>query len=549
MSTVCHGFTPIVDCELIIQLLKPGSLYGCPQDVKSCVRKGAVLSRALLKSLTQVSGLTLLSRVLGFLRDIGFAQVFGPTGGLDAFLVAFKIPNFMRRIFAEGAFTQAFVPVLVDQQLQGHPQRLKQFRAHVLGTLLLSVSVFAICVWIGSHPVITLFAPGFVDDPVRFELSAHMLRLTIVYLPCITVVSYAAAVMNTQKSFVLPASLPSVLNLCFLSALILPLADGFSRLALLPCAVVVAGGLQAAMVLIALYRLRCLDWPRLGWSDPGLRRVFALLAASLFGVSVTQIGLMLNTILASFLAVGSVSWLYFADRLVQLPLGVVGASLSTILLPDLSKAVASGDQQIFSDRLNWGINQAALMMIPAAAGLYVLAHPIVMSLFQYGAFSVHDAMMAMQAAKAYAIGLPAFIAVKLFASAFYAHQMVKIPVYTGLISVVLNVMLGWALMHVWGHVGLALATSAASWLDAMLLLGALAWRQIWRIRRKTLWYLLRVILASVVMMGVLNIAQSALSDWAVMGVFVRCQQLLGLLVAGGAVYAISVWVLGRCRED
>lgn len=487
------------------------------------------------------------SRVLGFLRDIGFAHLFGAAPGLDAFLVAFKIPNFMRRLFAEGAFTQAFVPVLADQQQHASFEMLRRFRAHVFGVLLSAVMLVTMTVWLFAPQIMIGFAPGFSRDSFRFAQAGSMLHMTVFYLPFISIASFAAAVLNTNRIFALPAAMPLVLNICLIAATFIPGSSTAQRIAILPVAIVIAGGLQCLFLLFNLRHIRQLDWPRWGWGDPAVRKVLKILAASLFGVSVTQIGLLLNTVLGSFLRESSISWLYYSDRLVQLPLGVIGVALTTVMLPGLSKAVARGEEEQFNQQMCWGLSHALSIVIPASVGLFLLATPILTSLFQYGAFSAQDVRMTALSLRALSIGLPAFVLVKLLASAFYAHNQVKIPVRTGVVAIIANVMLGYILMQNFAHMGLALSTSIASWIDTILLI-VMLWRYGYlKLGVAEFKLVLRVSVASICMAaGLMAYQQEFLSIdlWFQWELMQRVMHLMCAIGGSTLVYACVMLALG-----
>ncbi len=419
--------------------------------------------------------MTLVSRVLGLLRDMVFAR-FGVDAGMDAFFVAFKIPNFMRRLFAEGAFSQAFVPVLSQYKTQREHAEVQALVDRVAGTLLGLLGLLVLVAVLASPLVVILFAPGFWDDPVKFDLTAHMLRFTFPYLLFMALVSFAAGILNSYGRFAAAAFTPVWLNLVLIAAALWVAPQLEEPMVALAWGVLVAGLVQLLFLLPALARLRLLPRPRWGWRDSGVRRVLRLMGPGIIGSSVSQINLLFDTLLASFLVTGSVSWLYYADRLVEFPLGVFGIALATVILPVLSRAHASGTPAAFSRTLDAALRWVLLVGLPAAAGLMVLARPMLSVLFEYGDFHAGDVAMAGLALLAYGLGLPGFMLVKVLAPAFYARQDTRTPVKVAIRAMLANMLMNvlfvvpLVLLQVPGaHAGLALATALAAYVNAGLL--------------------------------------------------------------------------------
>jgi putative peptidoglycan lipid II flippase len=436
--------------------------------------------KQLLKATAKVGLWTLLSRILGFLRDLVLARQFGAGNAMDAFLVAFKIPNFFRRLFAEGAFAQAFVPLLSEYRYQ-KPEELKAFIAVVMGALagfllLLTLIVIALAPW-----VVQLFAPGFAEGSARQLLAADMLRWTFPYLLLISLTAFAGAILNSYQKFAIPAFTPVLLNLTMLGAALLVapyLEIGEYALA---WAVFAAGVLQLLFQLPFLRALGFLLWPRWQPGHPGLAKLWVLMLPAMFAASVAQINLLLDSILASFLANGSVSWLYYGDRLAEFPLGVLGIALSTVVLPTLAKNFQQQDFGQYRQNLHWASQFLWLMALPATLGLLLLAWPIIVTFFHYQAFTHLDAAMTTLALIAYSLGLPAFMRIKVLASAFYARQEMRVPVRIAIIALVANMAMNLFFLFIFhyfhlagAHAGLALATSLAAWLNSSLLERALA---------------------------------------------------------------------------
>jgi putative peptidoglycan lipid II flippase len=420
--------------------------------------------------------MTLLSRIFGLLRDITLAIVFGVSGGTDAFLIAFKIPNFMRRLFAEGAFSQAFVPVFSEYKEKRSREALKDLVDHVAGTLGTVLLVLTILGSIASPLLVYLFAPGFWDEPVRFELTADMLRITFPYLFFIALVAFAGGILNSYNRFAVPAFTPVVLNLCLIAAAIWLSPHFDIPLMALAWGVAAAGVLQLLLQFPFLLKLRLLPRPRLKRKHEGVRKILKLMLPAVIGSSVAQINLLLDTIIASFLTVGSVTWLYYSDRMLEFPLGVLGIAVATVILPALSQQHASESRERFNQTLDWALKLVMLIAVPAGIGLLLLAGPILSTLFQHGDFSANDAYMASLSLMAYVLGLPAFILIKVLAPGYYSRQDTKTPVKIAIIAMISNMMLNVLfvvpmvmLQYEAPHVGLALATSSSGYINAALL--------------------------------------------------------------------------------
>jgi len=430
--------------------------------------------------------MTLLSRIFGLLRDITLATLFGASGGTDAFLVAFKIPNFMRRLFAEGAFSQAFVPVFSEYREKRSPEELKDLINHVAGKLGSILLLITITGSVAASGLVVLFAPGFIDEPERFQLTADMLRITFPYLFFIALVAFAGGILNSFNKFAVPAFTPILLNLCLISAAVwwAPMFD--QPLMALAWGVALAGVVQFLFQLPYLKQLGLIPRPRFK-SHEGVTRIMKLMLPAIIGSSVAQINLLLDTVIASFLVAGSVSWLYYSDRLLEFPLGVLGIAVATVILPALSKQHARNSSDEFNQTLNWASRLVLIISVPASVGLFVLAGPVLASLFQYGEFSSSDTYLASLSLMAYIFGLPAFIMIKILAPGFYARQDTRTPVRIGIIAMVSNMVMNIAFvvpLYMYGyeapHVGLALATSFSAYLNAFLLYRGLRKAEVFR---------------------------------------------------------------------
>lgn len=441
----------------------------------------------LLKSTARVGGMTLLSRILGFLRDVVLARVFGAGVAMDAFIVAFRIPNFMRRLFAEGSFSLAFVPVLSEYRETRDRAALKQLIDNVAGALL-SVLLSLTAIGVLLAPWVTaLFAPAwYAQGRAEFELAAEMLRITFPYILFISLTALAAGILNTFERFLVPAATPILLNIALISAALL-LADRFDEpVKALAWGVLAAGVLQFAVQIPALARLGLLPRPRWGWRGEGVRRILRLMVPTLIGSSVAQVNLFVDTVIATFLVSGSVSWLYYSDRLLEFPIGVFGVALATVILPNLAAKHAGVSPKAFSATVDWALRLTLVLTPPAMVGLVLLSGPVITTLFQYDAFRPEDVRMASIALSAYALGLPAFIAVKSLAPAFFARQDARTPVRIAIAAMILNMGLNVALVALIGwdmpgaHAGLALASAASAYLNAGLLLWTLLRRGIYQ---------------------------------------------------------------------
>ena len=442
--------------------------------------------RRLFRSSLVVGAMTMISRVAGLVRDVVIASMLGAGGNADAFFIAFRVPQFLRRLFAEGAFAQAFVPVLAEYRATRTVAEVKALVdavSGVLGAALLAVTALAVL----AAPVVTLvFAPGFAQAPEKLALTAEMIRITFPYLFFISMTGFAGAVLNSYARFAVPAITPVFLNLALIAGALVA-ARWFAEPAFaLAWAVFLAGLIQLLFQLPFLARIRMLPRPRFQPRHPGVGRILGLMLPALFGVSVSQINLLLDTVLASFLPEGSVSWLYYSERLTELPLGVFGIAIATVILPGLSRGYSTGAGEEFRHTLDWAVRMILVIGLPASFALLVLAGPILATLFGYGAMGTRDVDMASLSLAAMALGLPAFMLIKVLATAYYSRQDARTPVIVGVqamaANMVLNLLLVIPLHLFWqvGHMGLSLATTAAAWLNAGLLLRGLARRDVYR---------------------------------------------------------------------
>ena len=498
----------------------------------------------LLKSLAAVSSLTMVSRVLGFVRDTIMARIFGAGVATDAFVVAFKLPNLLRRIFAEGAFSQAFVPILAEYKSQRGDEAARTFVAYVSGLLTLVLALVTALGVLAAPWVVWISAPGFADDAQRFELTSSLLRVTFPYILLISLSSLAGAILNTWNRFAVPAFVPTLLNLSmiFFAVFLTPYFD--PPVMALGWAVLAGGLLQLLYQLPHLRKIGMLVLPRLNLRDSGVWRVMRQMGPAILGVSVAQVSLIINTAFASFLPTGSVSWMYYADRLMELPTGVLGVALGTILLPALSKTHALGDRGEYSRLLDWGLRLCLLLALPCALALAIIAEPLTASLFQYGAFSGHDAAMTQRALIAYSIGLVGLILIKILAPGFYARQNIRTPVRIAIFILVVTQLMNLAFVVPLRHAGLALAISLGACLNAGLLYWQMRKQRMFDLQPGWMPFLVKLVVAVGVMCGVLLAGIQLLPGWDQGDMPVRLLRLGVLVAAGVLAYFGSLALLG-----
>ncbi|MGM3160562.1 murein biosynthesis integral membrane protein MurJ [Dickeya undicola] len=503
----------------------------------------------LLKSLAAVSSMTMLSRVLGFVRDALVARVFGAGMATDAFFVAFKLPNLLRRIFAEGAFSQAFVPILAEYKSQQGEEATRTFLAYVSGMLTLILALVTVAGMLAAPWVIMVTAPGFASTPERFELTSALLRITFPYILLISLTSMAGSVLNTWNRFSVPAFAPTLLNISMIGFSLLAARWFNPPVMALGWAVVVGGVLQLGYQLPHLKKIGMLVLPRIKFRDPSVSRVMKLMAPAILGVSVSQISLIINTIFASFLSQGAVSWMYYADRLMEFPSGVLGVALGTILLPSLSKSVASGDQQEYSRLLDWGLRLCFLLALPATVALGLLAKPLTVALFQYGKFSAFDALMTQRALVAYSIGLMGLILVKVLVPGFYARQDIKTPVKIGLATLVMTQLMNLIFIGPLQHAGLSLSIGLASCINAGLLFWQLRRQRIFEPQQGWTAFLSKLVVAVIVMSLVLVALCLWMPPWDQGNMTLRLLRLSAVVVAGASSYFAMLALLGFRPKD
>lgn len=500
--------------------------------------------QSLLRSTTLVSFMTFLSRIMGFIRDMVLASMFGAQAGMDAFYVAFRIPNFMRRLFAEGAFSQAFVPVLAEYQKTGTDTEVRSFLARIAGSLSAVLTLVTLAGIIAAPVIIFIFAPGFGHDAGRAALATEMLRLTFPYLMLISLTAMAGAALNTYGYFGVPAITPILLNIAmilaafYISPLINPPAKGLAY------GVLIAGFAQFLFQIPFLYQRKLLVKPVLVWNDPGVKKVLKLMVPALFGVSIAQINLMVDTIFASFLQPGSVTWLYYTDRLTDFPLGVFGVAIATVILPHLSRRHAEQSDAQFSAALDWGIRLLLLVGIPAGLGLALFSMPLIASSFTYGEFSATDLLQTQKSLICLALGVPAFMMVKVLASGFYARQDIRTPVRVGVIAMVVNTLL--CAIFIWplAHAGLTLASALAGYVNCGILLFLLRQRKIYQPAQGWWKFMGQLFFANLLMSSYLIFMCGSMASWLNMPLTLRLSTLLMHVVAAVLIYLGALRITG-----
>ncbi|MGH8532751.1 MAG: murein biosynthesis integral membrane protein MurJ [Gammaproteobacteria bacterium] len=502
------------------------------------------MSIRLFRSTATVGGMTVISRVLGFMRDMVVARLFGAGFVADAFFVAFRIPNLLRRLFAEGAFAQAFVPVLSEYRNQRTQAETKNLVDHTAGALAGWLGL-ATVVGIVTAPILVLvFAPGFTANPDKYALTVDMLRITFPYLLFISLAGFASGILQTYGRFAVPAFTPAFLNLSIIGAAIWLAPHMQQPVVALAWGVFVGGAVQLLFQLPFLLPLKLLPRPRIKRGDEGVRRILKLMGPAIFGVSVAQINLLVDTLLASFLITGSVSWLYYSDRLVEFPLGVFGVALATVILPSLADKHTRGSAESFAGTLDWALRCVLVIALPAALGIALLAGPMLCTLFQYGEFSGHDVEMSARSLIAFAFGLIAFVFIKVLAPGYYARQDTRTPVRVGVIAMLTNILLNAVLIWPLAHAGLALATSLSAYINAALLYRGLHQANIYRPLPGWGMFLARVIVAAALMILLLALGRGEIGEWHHWTAAERALRLGALIASAGFVYVGALWVGG-----
>ncbi len=504
---------------------------------------------ALWRSTFIVSAMTMLSRVLGLVRDMVLLNVFGAGKDFDTFVVAFRIPNFFRRLFAEGAFSQAFIPILTEYKTTKLHNEVQILISRVFGCLLTIMSVLTLFAMVAAPVIIYAYAPGFHTDPAKYDLAVDMFRLTIPYLMFMSLTAFASSILNSYGSFSTPAFAPVLLNVAMIAGAWWLAPHMAQPIMALGWAVVIAGILQLAIQIPELWRKKLLIPPKVDFKHEGVERILKLMLPALFGVSVTQINLLLNTIWASFMQDGSVSWLYSAERMTELPLGLIGVAIGTVILPSLSARKAEHDQTKFRAMLDWAARVIVLVGVPASIALFMLSTPIIQALFQRGEFDVRDTEMTAMALQCMSAGVLAFMLIKVFAPGFYAMQDTKTPVRVGLMAVAANAILNVIFIGIFKlidwhaeHMALAIASSGSALVNAGMLYYYLHKRDIFRFGAHWKKLFIQFAIANLAMIASLWYAltwyDGSASQW------IRILEVAGLCVVGVVTYVMGLFVSG-----
>ncbi|USD55333.1 murein biosynthesis integral membrane protein MurJ [Vibrio sp. SCSIO 43155] len=514
------------------------------------------MSKRLLKSGMIVSAMTLISRVLGLVRDVVVANLMGAGASADVFFFANKIPNFLRRLFAEGAFSQAFVPVLTESHAQGDMDKTRELIARAAGTLGVIVSIVTILGVLGSGVVTALFGFGWFLDWMhggpaaeKFELASVMLKITFPYLWFITFVALSGAILNTLGKFAVSSFTPVFLNVMIILAAWF-ISPQMSQPEIgLAIGVFLGGLVQFLFQIPFLIKAGVMIKPKWGWHDPGVVKIRTLMIPALFGVSVSQINLLFDTFIASFLQTGSISWLYYSDRLLEFPLGLFGIAIATVILPALSRKHVDAHSEGFAHTMDWGIRMVTLLGIPAMLGLMVLAKPMLMVLFMRGEFSPQDVHQASLSLLAYASGLLNFMLIKVLAPGYYSRQDTKTPVKYGIIAMLTNMVFNAIFAYFYGYVGLAIATALSAFVNMALLYRGLHIAGVYQVTKRTVFFIMRLMIAGAAMVAAILWQLEDMSVWLDWS-FAHRSGVLGMLIALGAgVYLAVVFLLGVRLKD
>ncbi|MGX2948639.1 murein biosynthesis integral membrane protein MurJ [Frederiksenia canicola] len=519
------------------------------------------MSKKLLKSGMVVSGMTLISRVLGLVRDVVVANLLGSGVAADVFLFANRIPNFLRRLFAEGAFSKAFVPVLAEYNADNDLDKTREFIAKVSGTLGGLVTMVTLVAVLASPIVAALFGTGwFIDwlnggpNAEKFTQASMLLKITFPYLWFITFVALSGAVLNTIGKFGVMAFSPVLLNVAIIAVAILGSPYFDSPDTALAWGVFLGGLLQFLFQIPFMKKEGLLVKPKWAWNDDGVKKVRTLMIPALFGVSVTQLNLLLNQVIASFLVTGSISWLYYADRLIEFPLGLFGIAISTVVLPSLSRIAKQKElsdsvrAENFSQTMDWGVRMVLLLGVPAMIGIAILAEPLIMTMFMHGKFGLSDVMASGRALFVMCFGLISYMLINVLANGFYAHQNTKTPVKIGIIAAISNICFG-VLAIPFGYVGLAMASALSALVNASLLYRGLVKNGTYQVSGKTALFALKLLIAGCMMGGVVSSFSPDLYGWTTLSLWQKIHWLIWLIALAAISYFGTLIALGIRKRD
>ena len=495
--------------------------------------------------------MTLLSRITGLARESLKATVYGAGFQMDAFEVAFRLPNLLRRLFAEGAFAQAFVPILAEFRARRGDAATRDLVGSVAGLLMLALVSVTVLGVLAAPWLVYLLAAGFDRTPGKVELTATLVRIMFPYILFISLTSLAGGILNVYRRFAIPAVTPVLLNLSIIGAAIFLGRYFDPPIKALAWGVAIGGVAQLSLQFAALARLRMLPRPRLALHDEGVRRVLRAMAPAVLGVSAAQISVLISTQLAALLGDGRISWITYADRLMEFPTALLGVALGTVILPSLAEHHSADDPEAYSALLDWGLRLAFLLALPAAVALWLLSVPLVSTLYQYGHFAINDVWQTRAALLGYAVGLPGLILIKILAPGFYARQEMRTPVRVAVVTIVvtqvLAVLLAWPLGF--GHAGLTLATSLGALINAATLFVLLRRRGHYRATSGWPWFLGRIVIAIAVEAALLVWLAGPADDWLRAGLWTRAGHLALVVVGGAGSYFAMLFVLGFRLAD
>ncbi|QNS02095.1 MAG: murein biosynthesis integral membrane protein MurJ [Buchnera aphidicola (Pentalonia nigronervosa)] len=498
----------------------------------------------LLKSLISVGSITLISRVLGFFRDVLIAKTFGTSMFTDAFFVAFKIPNLLRRIFSEETFSQVFIPVLIEYKILYNKYYMRNFISSVFGLIIFVLSVFTVLGMYFSHSLILITAPGFTAFSEKAKLTEHLLIMIFPYVILITLTSFFSSILNTWNYFSVSACAPIFLNLSIIFFSVFFNSIFNPPIFCLVWAVIIGGILQFFYQFPFLYKKNILVMPNLYWTNPGLLKILKKIGPLILNVSMTQLSLVINTIFGSLLSPGTISWMYYADRLIEFPIGILGVSLGTILFTSLTKSYKNGIMSEYKKSLNWGLKIGFMLALPSSIILFFLAKPLIMILFQYGKFTELDVLMTKKILESYSLGLISFILVKILSSAFYAYEEISIPTKISIITLLLGQLINPIFIFYFKHTGLALSVSMCSWINCLFLYLKLREKNVINFEYSDIMFFFRTILSTLIMTLILCLMLYIMPSWNIGTVFSKIIRLCFICIVSGIGYISVLNILG-----
>lgn len=504
----------------------------------------------LLKSLTAMSFITILSRILGFIRDTIIARMFGVSIMTDAFFIAFKLPNLLRRIFAEGAFYQVFLPILSEYQCRESQKEIRVFISRVSALLIVTVTFIVLIGLLTAPWIIMVIAPGFNSSSEKFVITIEMFRVMLPYILLVSLTSLMGAILNACNFFLVPAFTPIFLNISMISFMLFSEYLYFHTPIMgLAWSVIIGGVLQCFYCLLFLKKINMLVIPKMQFYDNRIYRVCRSMVPALIAVSSSQVSLIINTILASFLRDGSVSWMYYADRLMELPIGVFGVTLTTILVPYLSRFISKKNYGDYFYLMNWGMRLCLILSLPSAVVLGVLSEPLVITLFKYGKFLEFDVLMTQYSVIAYAIGLPGLIFTKVLTSGFYALRDIRTPVYVVVIVLLFSQCINLVCFNTLKHVVFSFSVSLGAWLNAGLLYWKFKKKYLFQLQSGWSCFFCQLIVALSVMCIVCIGLLIYVPSWDQGNIWCRFMRMVGTLILVGSSYGITLWCVGIRLKD